>query len=158
VIDNELQKLSLYRHGQMVRQQDVEEMVSYAREASIFTAVDAVLEGRAGAAIRLVHQILESGQPATYVITMIARQARFLILAKDLKSQRVGAEEIGRRLSISGYPLRKTLEQESRFTMRRLTAIHHKLLEADLGLKSTGADDQTILDMLIADLATAGRA
>lgn len=156
VMDQELQKLSLYANGRTLTQADVEEMVSYVREASIFVAVDAVLEGRAGAAMRSVHQILDAGQPATYVITMIARQLRLLMLAKDLRALRVPQGEMGKRLSISGYPLQKTLEQERRFSMARLTDIHRMLLEADLSLKSTGVDDQLILDMLIADLASTG--
>jgi DNA polymerase-3 subunit delta len=159
VIDNELQKLSLYRMGQPVRQEDVEEMVSYAKEASIFAAVDAVLEGRAGAAIRMIQQILDAGRPPVYIITMIARQVRLLILAKELKAQRLQQAEIGRRLSLSGYPLTKTLEQEGRFTHQRLVEIHRKLLEADLAIKSGGAlDEQMALDMFIVELAVGSSA
>lgn len=159
VIDNELQKLALYRMSQPVRQEDVEEMVSYAKEASIFAAVDAVLEGRAGAAIRMIQQILDAGRPPVYIITMIARQVRLLILAKELKAQRLQQAEIGRRLSLSGYPLTKTLEQEGRFTHQRLADIHRKLLEADLAIKSGGAsDEQMALDMFIVELAAGNSA
>ena len=158
VIDNELQKLTLYRWGQTVRHEDVQEMVSYAKEANIFQAVDAVLEGRTGVAIHLVHQILDSGRPPSYLITMIARQVRLLLLAKDVKAQRVPQAEIGKRLSISGYPLRKTLEQEARFSHERLVEIYRKLLEADLSVKTGEADEQLVLDMLIGELSSPSRA
>lgn len=153
VIDAEMQKLSLYRLEQPIRQEDVEAMVSYAKEASIFAAVDAVLEGRTGAAVSMIHQILDAGRPPQYLITMIARQVRLLILAKELKAQRLPQAEIGSRLSISGYPLTKTLEQESKFTYPQLVNIHRKLLEADLAMKTGASDDQTALDMLIVELA-----
>ena len=156
VIDMELQKLSLYRAGQTVRQEDVEEMVSHAKEANIFAAVDAVIEGRAGAAIRMVQQMLDSGRPPIYLITMIARQVRLLILAKYLKGQRLSQQEIGSKLRLSGYPLQKTLEQEGRFTHQRLVEIHRKLLEVDLAMKTSSADEQMALDMLIVELASAG--
>ena len=86
---------------------------------------------------------------------MIARQVRLLLLAKELKAQQVRPDEIGKRLSLSGYPLRKTLEQEARFTHERLANIHHRLLEADLSLKSTSTDEQLVLDLFIAEVATA---
>ena len=98
VIDLELQKLSLYRGEEPIRRSDVQELVAYVREANVFAAVDAVLEGRPGTAISSMHQLMDSGNPASYVIIMMARQVRLLLLAKDLRSQRVPASELGRRL------------------------------------------------------------
>ena len=152
VIDQELQKLSLYRWEQTVRHQDVIEMVSYVRESNIFAAVDAVLEGRTGTAIKSIHQLLDSGNSPSYVISMIARQVRLLLLAKELVSLGVPPAQIGSRLSISGYPLRKTLEQERKFTIDQLAEIHHRLLEVDLNIKTGKGDEQLVLDMFIADL------
>lgn len=169
LIDMELQKLALYRSdgrsdGQsdqpsdrMIRRQDVEEMVSYVREANIFAAVDAALEGRAGFALRLAHQLLAEGRSSTYVITMLARQVRFLIVAKDMKSRGFQQDEIGRKLSIRGYPLTKTMQQEGRFSAERLAEIHRRLLEADLSIKTGAADEEMALDALIVGLSAPSR-
>ena len=64
LVDSELRKLALYRSDGRIRRQDVEAMVSYVREANIFAAVDAALEGRAGVALRSVHQLMDRGQTA----------------------------------------------------------------------------------------------
>ena len=154
LVDMELQKLALYRSGGMIRRPDVEAMVSYVREANIFAAVDAALEGRAGIALRMVHQLLDEGRPPVYVITMLARQVRFLILAKDLKARGFSQDEIGRRLSISGYPLTKTMQQEGRFSAEWLAAIHRRLLEADLSIKTGAAEEEMALDTLIVGLSS----
>ncbi len=157
LIDMELQKLALYRStgrsDGMIRRQDVEAMVSYVREANIFAAVDAALEGRAGFALRLAHQLLAEGRSSTYVVTMLARQVRFLIVAKDMKSRGFQQDEIGRRLSIRGYPLTKTMQQEGRFSAERLAEIHRRLLEADLSIKTGAADEEMALDALIVGLS-----
>ena len=161
LIDMELQKLALYRSdgrsvgrsGGMIRRQDVEEMVSYVKEANIFAAVDAALEGRAGFALRLAHQLLDEGRSSTYVITMLARQVRFLIVAKDMKSRGFRQDEIGSRLSIRGYPLTKTMQQEGRFSAERLAEIHRRLIEADLSIKTGAADEEMALDALIVGLS-----
>ena len=154
VIDSELQKLALYRWGHVVTLQDVEEMVANVREANIFAAVDAALEGRSGVAIRTMHRMLDSGRPAAYLITMVARQVRLLLLAKDLKARGVANVDMGRRLSLSGYPLRKTLEQEGRFTRDRLAKAYHCVLEADLSIKTGGTDERLAVDLLVAELAS----
>ena len=164
LVDMELRKLALYRSdgrsdgrtGGIIRRQDVEALVSYVREANIFAAVDAALEGRAGLALRLAHQLLDAGRPPSYVITMLARQARFLIVAKDLKARGFAQDEIGRRLSIRGYPLTKTMQQEGRFSAERLTEIHRRLIEADLSIKTGAADEDMALDTLIIALSERG--
>lgn len=153
VVDMELRKLALYRSGETIRRQDVEAMVSYAREASVFAAVDAALEGRAAAALRLTHQLLDAGNHPTYLITMLARQVRFLILAKSLKAKGMQQAQISSEMRLSGYPLTKTLQQEGRFTAQRLADIHRRLLEADLSIKTGAADEQMALDTLIIALA-----
>ena len=155
LVVSELEKLSLYRSGDVIRQEDVAELVSYARDASIFAAVDAILEGRSGAAIRMVQGLLQGGAPPTYLLVMLARQVRLLILAKELKAEGVPGNELGPRLGLSGYPLRKTLDQERAFTSARLAETHRRLLEADLSMKSTGADSGLVIDVLVAQLSSA---
>ena len=154
VLASELRKLALIAAGRAITAEDVDRMVSYAQESNIFASVDAIVEGRVSEALGLVHGLLEGGSPTGYIITMIARQVRLLILAKEIGARRLSTGEASQRLRLSGYPLRKTLFQADRFSMERLVEIHRMLLEADLEMKSTGADDELILDTLIADIAS----
>jgi DNA polymerase-3 subunit delta len=151
---SEMEKLSLYRSGAPVRHEDVLAMVSYTKDANIFATIDAVIEGHTADAVRGVHQVLQSGRPATYILAMLARQLRLLILAKDLRARGVPVQERGPRLGLAGYPLRKTLDQEQRFTRERLALLHRMLLEADLSVKSSGLDEGLIIDLLVAELAS----
>ena len=150
----ELEKLAVYRRGQPIQEEDVRALVSHTGEANIFAAVDAIMEARPDIAMSQVNGLLQSGSPPAYILAMMARQVRLLILAKDLKARRVPSAEHGRRMGLTGYPLRKTLEQEGRFSAGQLVAIHRKLLEADLSMKTTGVDEGLVLDVLIADIAS----
>ena len=154
VMASELRKLALVAAGRAISADDVDRMVSYSQESSIFASVDAIVEGRVSEALGLVHGLLEAGSPTGYILTMVARQVRLLILAKEIGARRLSMGEASQRLRLSGYPLRKTLFQADRFSMERLVEIHSMLLEADLAMKSTGADDELILDTLIADIAS----
>ena len=154
-VANELQKLSLYRSGDTIKPKDVHALVSYSREANVFAAVDAVVERRPAPAMKQMHSLLESGKPVSYILTMLARQVRLLILAKELKGKRVATAELGKRLGLAGYPLRKTLDQEPRLSYEQLVGMHRKLLEADLSIKSQGVPEDLVLDTLIADLCAA---
>ena len=152
-LDSELKKLALFRDGQRIRQEDVHRMVVYVREASIFQAVDAAVDGRTGDAIRMVKQIVDGGQPATYVITMIGRQIRLLLLAKELRAQRVSPREMGQRLKLPGFAVDRAQRQEARLPYERLTRMHRQLVDTDLAMKTTGVDDQLALELLIAEMS-----
>ncbi len=150
----ELQKLSLYRGDGPIRHEDVEAMVSSARVGSIFKAIDGMLEGRVDDAVSNVNQLLQGGEAPQLILHMMARQVRLLILAKDIKPLNLPQEEQSQRLGISGYPLKKTMEQQERFSTQRLVEIHRALVEADLSMKSTGVNEELVLDVLIAEVAS----
>lgn len=152
LIDSELRKLALYANGRRVRVADVEAMVAYVREANIFQAVDAVTEGRTDAALRLVRKIVEDGGSVIYVLTMLARQVRLLLIANDMLSRGARQEEIGARLRLSGWALNKTLQQTRRLSPEYLRYAHSQLVETDLALKTRPIEDRLALETLVADL------
>ncbi len=153
LIDSELRKLALYADGRAIRDDDVRQMVAYIREANIFQAVDAVIDGKVGVALSLITRIMDDGSPATYILTMLARQARLLLMAKDMNSRGVARDEMGRKLRLSGWVLNKTLQQERRMTYDYLAYFHERLIETDLALKTKPISEQLAIEMLVAELA-----
>ena len=156
LIDSELRKLDLYCDGRQIRVDDVQTMVAYVREANIFQAVDAVIDGRTGVALRLVGKIMDDGNAASYLMAMFARQVRLLLLASDLLAQNQPQEEIGRRIRVYGWALNKTIQQARRTHPERLRYMHDRLVETDLLLKSKPIEERLALDMLVAELTGAG--
>lgn len=153
IIDAELEKLSVYCDNKMIQYKDVLEMVSYVKQGNIFVAVDSVIEQRPDIAVTQIHKLVDEGYTPGYIISMIARQVRLILLTKAFKAKGVQHSELGNKLSLSGYPLQKTLEQEPRVSPARLTRLHRKLLEADADIKN-GSSINTILEILIVELAT----
>ena len=154
VLASEMEKLSLYCLGRPITHEDVEDLVSYTKEASIFLAVDAMMEGKPAVAARLTRELVRSGRPAVFILSMVARQVRLLILAKDMRARRVPSAEHGKRLGLSGYPLRKTLDQERRVSAQGLADVHRLLVEADLSTKSLGISEDVVLDTLVAEVSS----
>ena len=152
LIDSELRKLALYADGRAIRDDDVRQTVAYVREANIFQAVDAVIDGKTGVALSLITRIMDDGSPAAYILTMLARQARLLLMAKDMTSRGVARDEIGRRLRLSGWVLNKTLQQERRMTHDYLAYFHERLIETDLALKTKPISEQLAIETLVAEL------
>ena len=153
VLASEIEKLLLYTLGRRIEEGDVRGVVSYAREASVFSMVDALVEGRASRAAPLIHQLLQEGVTAPYLLVMITRQLRLLLQAKELSLKGMAVSEIKKRLGLaSDYTLTKALEQSKRYSMRRLEQVYRKLLETDLSIKRGIWKGELALDLLVAEL------
>ncbi|MDY6917072.1 MAG: DNA polymerase III subunit delta [Chloroflexota bacterium] len=156
-LSNEIDKLVLYASGRRIEEDDVKAVVSHAREANVFAMVDAIVERRASVAATLLHQLLWEGASPPYLITMITRQLRMLVVARELTQMRLPAAEIKSQLALasgstSDYALSKALEQSRRYSMGRLEQVYRRILEADLSIKTGALSGELALDCLVADL------
>ena len=155
-MDGEIEKLCLYKEGEVIQEEDVRALASSAREVNIFAVVDAVLEGRAGVATRRTQQLLQAGANVSYILTMLARQVRLLILSKDMAAQGLAPPEAQARLGVpNNFAFEKIQEQSAKFSAQRLVEMHRKLLETDLNIKRGNLQDTVALELLVAQLSTA---
>ena len=153
IMANEIDKLALFASGRRIEEEDVKLVVSYAQEANVFAMVDAVLEFRAGVAEQLLQKLLQRGAAPAYLLVMLSRQVRMIVRVKELRNQRKSQTEIQDRLGLtSDFALRKTLEQAGRYSLARLKEVYHRLLEADLSIKTGKYDAELALNILIAEL------
>lgn len=157
VLASEIDKLILFTSGLRIEAGDVEAVVGYAREASVFAMVDALLEGKASTAASLLTRLIDEGATAPYVVYMVTRQLRMLLLSKELSEQGLSAWEVKAQVrSISGersdFALTKALRDSRRHHLRRLEGVYRRLLETDLSIKRGVFGGELALDLLIAEL------
>ena len=151
-MSSEIDKSLTYSSGHLITEDNVRQLTSYAREANIFALVDAILEGRRKVAQQLLHQLLQEGAAPSYLLVMITRQLRLIVRAKEL-SQGLSRPEIRSRLELtSDYSLDKALKQAKTYTLERIKRAYHKLLEADIAIKTGKYDGDLALDLLVIEL------
>ncbi|MFC1981813.1 DNA polymerase III subunit delta, partial [Chloroflexota bacterium] len=138
--------------------EDVRVVVSYAQEANVFAMVDAILGFKGGQAEQLLAQLLQQGAAPAYLLVMLSRQTRILVRLKGLKSKGKSRAEIQDRLNItSDFVFRKALEQADKYSLGRLKEAYHRILEADLSIKTGRYDGELTLNILIAELCQGSR-
>jgi DNA polymerase-3 subunit delta len=153
VMSNEINKLALFASGRRIEEEDIKAIVSSAQEANVFAMVDAILDFKGGVAEQLLEQLLNRGASSAYLLVMLSRQVRMIVLAKEMRRQRRPETEIQSRLGLtSGFALRKTLEEAQRYPMERLKEVYHKLLQTDLSIKRGKFEGGLALNLLIAEL------
>ncbi len=152
LLDQEIEKLLLYAAGRQVTSQDVQALVSLARQTSIFDLVDCVGRRQTDRALRLLHRLLDEGEAPLYLLTMLARQVRILIQVSELRSQGVPPGEVAGRLKLHPYVAEKALAQARNFSLAQLEAAHDRLVEADWAIKTGKSEEVLALDMLVVAL------
>lgn len=156
LLDQEIQKLTLYVGDREVTQADVDAMVNDAHEASIFAAVDAVLERRPAVAMKSLYSLLSGGSSVQSILSMLARQVRLLILTIELRQQGVQQEELGKRIGLTNrYALEKTMRQSTSFGTDHLASIMRRLLAADLAIKQGAMDERLAVEILVGEISAA---
>jgi len=158
IVVNEIDKLLLFSSGRRIEEGDVNMLVSCAQEANVFTMVDAIIDSRAKAAEQWLQQLLQRGAAPAYLLVILSRQVQMIVRARELKSQGKSKIEIQNRLGLtSEFALRRILGQADRYSWERLKRVYHKLLEADLSIKTGRYDAELTLNILIAELCQQGK-
>lgn len=151
-MSSEIDKLLSYCSAQIITEDSVKQVTSYAREANIFALVDAILEGRRQEAQQLLHRLIQDGASPSYILAMITRQLRLIVIAKDLGrklSQSGNRDRVGQA---SDYSLEKAVRQAKAYTLERINKAYHQLLEADIAIKTGKYDGDLALDLLVVEL------
>jgi len=153
VMAGEISKLVSYALGRCIEEDDVRDVVGYSQQTNVFNMVDAVLEARAGQAQQAIQQLLKMGMAPTYLLFMLARQARLLVQAKELIKKGKSEFEIQNKLGLtSEFAWRKTAEQARRYSFVQLKELYHRLLAADLSIKTGKYEAELALNIMAAEL------
>jgi DNA polymerase-3 subunit delta len=157
VMSGEITKLSLFTGGRRIEAEDINKVVSSAQETNVFAMVDAILDFKVGVAERLLEQLMGRGASPAYLLTMLTRQVRLVVQAREMRRQRKSDIEIQSKLGLAPFPLRKTLEQAQRYPLERLKQVYSKLLQTDLYIKRGKFEGGLALNLLIAELCAQRR-
>lgn len=157
-LDNELAKLATYAGQRPITVDDVKLLVSDASEALIWDLTDALSQRNGRRAMQSLYELRKGDANAFYLLTMIARQYRIMLKVKAAMRRGGGSEfDIAKLTDEKPYSVKKAMTQASNYTLPELVAIMDRLLEADYAMK-TGADPETEIDVLMAELTRKSRA
>jgi DNA polymerase III subunit delta len=153
--DQELRKLAAYVDGaRPIGAADLERLTPFRAEGDVFAMVDSV-GGRDGAkAMRTMQNLLAEEDPR-YVFTMVVRQFRLLLLAREALDRGLAPRQVLTESPhrLPGFVADKVGRQALGFSLDQLTDVYRELLALDVASKSGRADITLGLETLVATLA-----
>lgn len=149
VLSQELDKLVLYvGEREMIRAEDIKEIVPQTVEATVFELLDAVAARSSAVALEKLHQVLRQEHPLK-VLTLLVRQVRLLLGASAMREQGHVLEEAPRLLGIKPYEAQKIWQKSSRLTWEQLSWALKECLDTEIGMKTSRGDSGFLLEMMI---------
>lgn len=158
IMASEIDKLILYASGRRIEEDDIKAVVGYIRQTNVFAMIDAIFESNTRLAEQILVELVKAGATSSYLLAMLARQLRLVVRAKELIRQKRPRNEIMSRLGItSEFALGKTLEQARKYSIEQLRELYHKLLDADISIKTGEYDNELALFILVTELCQRGK-
>ena len=151
---SELDKLQTYVDGRTITEADVRTLTPMVREERIFDLIDAIVEGHAANALRLLRRMLEDGSETPgHIQILVARQLRLLVRATELLEGRASQDDVAAATNVRGFPLTKLMRQ-ARATHRGAAEAALRAVETtDHAIKTGRLADELALELLVTRLA-----
>lgn len=151
---SEIGKIGAYAREKRITRQDIDAVAAPQLDAVVFQLTDAIAEGNFDKAFSVMNDLLYMQEAPIKLLSVLGRQLRQLYTAR--LAQEKGKEpqwlmELwGMR---SSYPAEKLMRSARRFSLGWCRHALQCCEEADLALKSTGADGKEVLTGLLLELA-----
>jgi DNA polymerase III subunit delta len=154
MIASELEKLAAYKPGEKIQEADVRALVADVRDQEGYVLADAVADGKAAVATRLLHNMLaKDAVPAVLMLTIENRYRRIAV-AREMVDAGATGTAVGSRLGIgSPYGLERLLDQVSRYPMERVRWALDRIAQADFDVKQGLYEYEMGLELLVQELA-----
>ncbi|MGF1471840.1 MAG: DNA polymerase III subunit delta, partial [Rubrobacteraceae bacterium] len=134
-IISEIEKLSLYVGDKITTPEDVEDLCPPDLQSNIFSFVDSLGNGQREQALKLLEELLATGEPPLRILYMIRRQYGLVARAKSLSGQGASSGELAKELKVPPFVVRKLEEQGRRLEEEDIDRAFELLLELEGGLK-----------------------
>ncbi len=148
----EVEKMASFAAGQPLSQTDLEHLIRNDSETSVFDLVDAIGLQDLGPAWALLTAMLDEGAEPVYLISMIARQLRLLLVARHALDAGLSQQQAAGHLGIHPFPAGKCVQQARQWTVAKLQQAMLSCLQADENIKTGTLRGESALNQLLLEL------
>jgi len=135
-IQNEALKLSLGTEGERITKEDIDRLVSFDPQISVFKLMDNLSQKEIKKSLNNLVSLVENGEDLVRLFYLLARQIRILIQVKYLYDLKLPPREIAKATELKPFIINKTISQVKNFSYEKLAELLKELLEIDIKIKT----------------------
>lgn len=153
-INQEVEKLTLYKRNKKITQEDVDKIVSVNISTNIFKLIDFIGERNKNKAISELTKLLDKGEDPIYLLGMIIYQLKNMLIIKEMISKGMPKGEIVKGTKKHPFVVEKTMMQVKNFSPKELENIYNKIFETEMEIKKGKFNPKIKLTVFIAKLCS----
>ena len=155
LLAREIDKLAAYAgFSGTLGMDDVDAASATIGEHQRWDYINAVSAQQPRRALGVLHDLLGLRAPRQMILADIGTAIRRLATAKAVQDAGGDAQEVARRAGVPPYRARELHAQARRTSPRLLERMYGEVVRTDRALKSTGSEEDALLEILTARLAT----
>ena len=156
-LSGEIHKIVSYSGADEVKKSDIDAVTEPVLDAVVFQMTDLLSDGKYGAALEKLQQLLKMQQEPIAILGAIGGHFRRISTARTLLDHGCPASELAKLYGIQDYPARKSMDAARRFRPEFCRKAAELVLDTDSQMKTSFDDPQRLLEMLILQLALEAR-
>lgn len=151
-LNNDLKKIIAHSSGDEITEKDVSSVLSVNPENDVFAMLDAIGRNRKGEALKMLHNLLESGTPVYNLLRLITGQLELILSVKEMKEEGLGMTEMQKKLGVHQFRVKKAYAMANQYSASYIKTILSEAYDVDRNIKTGLFEDSLALEYFIAKL------
>ena len=153
MLEVQLEKICIFVNTQKeVTIESIQQVSSELKQFNIFDLQNAIGLKDKSKALTVAYNLLDNGAEPTFIITMLTRYFTGLAKITELQTKNTPVQEAARIVGTHHFYYPNYVKARNLFSDQKLVEVFRALLKADMSVKTTSADDKTIITLLIAEI------
>jgi DNA polymerase-3 subunit delta len=153
MLEDQLEKICVFLNKEKeITIESIQQVSSELKQFNIFDLQNAIGLKDKAKALTVANNLLDNGAEPTFIITMLTRYFTGLAKITELQTKNIPVQEAARIVGTHHFYYPNYVKARKLFSDEKLVEIFRALLKADLSVKTTTADDKTIITLLIAEI------
>lgn len=149
----EISKICSYSGADTITKSDIDAVTEPVLDAVVFQMTDLLGEGKYGAALLKLQQLLKMQQEPIAILGAVGAHFRRLGTARTLLDNGKNSGDLMRLCGIGDYPARKLMGAARSFSARFCAVAAELVMETDYQMKTSYDDNDRLLEVLILRLS-----
>jgi DNA polymerase III subunit delta len=153
MLEDQLEKICIFLNEKKeISLESIQQVSSELKQFNIFDLQNAIGVKDKAKSLTVTYNLFDNGAEPTFIITMLTRYFTGLAKITELQSKSTPVQEAARIVGTHHFYYPNYVKARNLFSDQKLVEVFRSLLKADISIKTTTADDKTIITLLIAEI------
>jgi DNA polymerase-3 subunit delta len=153
MLQDQLEKICVFLNKEKeITIESIQQVSSELKQFNIFDLQNAIGLKDKSKSLTVAYNLLDNGAEPTFIITMLTRYFTGLAKITELKTKNIPVQEAARIVGTHHFYYPNYVKARTLYSDEKLVEVFRSLLKADVSVKTTTADDKTIITLLIAEI------